>query len=203
MKNKFTLSLLLALAILLTACGPQATTTPAPTAEPATNGGGSATAAPVVVVTDTAPADNSGYGNYGNPPQAQPTVAQPTATTASNPAPSGGGEALSVGSGAFLIAANGMTLYMLTTDPAGASKCTGGCANNWPPLTLTGQLSAGTGVNASLLGTTVRADGSTQVTYNGHPLYYYRGDSAPGDQNGEGAGGVWFVVSASGDAIKQ
>ncbi len=192
MKNKFTLSLLLALAILLTACGPQVTAMPAATEVPTDV---NPTAAPAAIETSLAAT--------ANPPTTQPTVAQPIATTASNSPSSGGGATLSVGSGAFLVAANGMTLYLLTTDPAGASNCTGGCANNWPPLTVTGQPSARTGVNASLLGTTMRADGSTQVTYNGHPLYYYRGDSTPGDQNGEGAGGVWYVVSASGDAIKQ
>lgn len=203
MNNKFALSLFLALAILLTACGPQATAAPAPTEAPYTRSGGSAATAPVASATDTTSADNSGYGNYGNPPPVQPTAPQPTATTASNPSPSGGGATLSVGSGSYLVGANSMTLYLLTSDPAGASKCAGGCANNWPPLTVTGQPSAGTGVNASLLATSMRADGSTQVTYNGHPLYYFKGDSAPGDQNGQGTGGVWFVVSASGDAIKQ
>jgi predicted lipoprotein with Yx(FWY)xxD motif len=95
-----------------------------------------------------------------------------------------------------------MTLYLLATDPSGTSTCSGGCANNWPPLTVTGGAAAGAGVDSSLLGTTTRADGSTQVTYNGHPLYYFRGDSAPGDQNGQGSGGVWFVVSAAGEAVK-
>ncbi len=197
MKNKFTLSLFVTFAILLAACGPQATSAPASTAKPSTNGGGGAAAAPAVVATDTtAPADNSGYGNYGNSSQAQPT-------TASNPSTGGEGATLSVGPNSFLVGANSMTLYLLTTDPAGASNCTGRCASTWPPLTVTGQPAAGTGVNASLLGTTMRADGSTQVTYKGHPLYFYMGDSAPGDKNGEGSGGVWFVVSASGDAIKQ
>jgi predicted lipoprotein with Yx(FWY)xxD motif len=100
------------------------------------------------------------------------------------------------------VDANGMTLYLFTKDSAGTSNCSGGCASNWPPLTVTGQPVAGTGVNASLLGTTARADGSTQVTYNGHPLYYYKADHAPGDENGQGVGGVWYVVSASGDAVK-
>jgi len=195
MKNKFNSSLLLALAILLTACGPQATAAPAPTDAPYAKGGGSAATVPVVVATNTASADNYGYGNYGKPPQAQPTAA-------SNPTSGGGSATVSVGSGSFLVGANGMTLYLLTKDSAGASTCTGGCANKWPALTLTGQPLAGTGLNASLLATILRADGSTQVTYNGHPLYNFKGDSAPGDKNGQGAGGVWFTVSASGDAMK-
>ena len=180
MKNKFTLSFLVAVAILLAACAPQATSAPA------------ATTAPIVAATDTAPANNYDYGNSS---QAQPTAA-------SNVSSSSGGATISVGSGSFLIDAKGMTLYLYTKDSAGTSVCTGGCANNWPPLTVTGQPSAGTGVTASLIGTTTRADGSTQVTYNGHPLYYYKSDSAAGDKNGQGVGGVWYVVSATGDAMK-
>jgi len=193
MKNKFTLSLLLTFAILLTACGSKATAAPAATEAPYTKGDTSATLVPVVA-TDTPLTDDSGYGNYGNPPPAN-------STTASNPA-GGGGATVSVGSGSLLVGANGMTLYLLTKDSNGTSTCSGGCANNWPPLTVTGQPQAGTGLDTSLLGTTVRPDGSTQVTYNGHPLYYYKGDNAPGDANGQGSGGIWFAVTASGEAMQ-
>jgi predicted lipoprotein with Yx(FWY)xxD motif len=198
MKNIMTLSLLPMLTILLAACGPQATAAPASNLGASAYGSGStsATAAPVVAATDTAaPADNSGYGSYGNSPQTQPT-------TASSASPSDGGATLSVGSGSFLVDAKGMTLYLYTRDSAGTSVCSGGCANNWPPLTVTGQPSAGAGINASLLGTTTRADGSTQVTYNGHPLYYYKSDTSAGDENGQGVGGAWYIVSANGDAMK-
>jgi len=195
MKNKFTFSLLVTFAILLAACGPQATSAPAATAAPSTSGGASSTTAPIVAATDTAPANNYGTNDYGNSSQSQPTAA-------SNVSSSSGGATVSVGSGSFLVDAKGMTLYLYTKDSAGTSVCTGGCANNWPPLTVTGQPSAGTGVTASLIGTITRADGSTQVTYNGHPLYYYKNDSAAGDKNGQGIGGVWYVVSATGDAMK-
>lgn len=200
MKNKITLSLLLMLTVLLAACGPQATAAPASNSGSSAYGSGSAstsaTTAPVVAATaTTASTDNSGYGNYGNSPQTQPT-------TASSSSSSSAGGTVSVGSGSYLVDAKGMTLYLYTKDSAGTSVCTGGCANNWPPLTVSGQPSAGTGVTASLLGTITRADGSTQVTYNGHPLYYYKSDSAAGDENGQGVGGVWYVVSASGDAMK-
>lgn len=187
MKNKLALIFLLALAVLLTACAPQATTAPA------------ATEAPSIANTTSAPAATqvpTDVYSYGNQP-----AAQATATTASNP-PSSAAAALALGPGGFLVDANGMTLYMLTSDPAGKSTCSGSCANNWPPLTVTGQPVAGTGVDASLLGTTTRADGSIQVTYNGHPLYLYKRDSAPGDKNGQGAGGVWYTISASGNAMK-
>ncbi len=194
MKNKFTLSIVVMFAILLAACAPQATAMPPQTAQPAANSGGSAnTAMPPVAATDTTSAGNSGSGAYGNSPQA---------TTAPNTTSGSGSVTVSIGAGSFLVDAKGMTLYLYTKDSAGTSVCTGGCASNWPPLTVTGQPSAGTGLTASMLGTITRADGSTQATYNGHPLYYYKNDSAAGDKNGQGVGGVWYVVSASGDAMK-
>jgi len=185
MKNKLALSALLALALLLAACGPQ--TTP--------------TSAPAPAATE-APAQSSSSA-YSNPYSSDvyPTVAPTTAASSSSSSVS---EAATValGSGGFLVDANGMTLYLFTKDTTSASTCSGGCATNWPPLTVTGQPVAGAGVDASLLGTTTRADGSIQVTYNGHPLYYYKSDHAAGDENGQGVGGVWFVVSATGNAMQ-
>lgn len=185
MKRKFALSAAFALALMLTACGPQvAPTQVAPSTQPA------------AIAATQAPTQSANYGyNSGGSQSVTETPA------ASNSASSSGNATVSVGPGSFLVGANGLTLYLLMRDSAGTSTCTGGCASAWPPLTVTGQPAAGTGVNASLLGTITRTDGSIQVTYNGHPLYYYMGDSAPGDENGQGSGGVWFVVSASGDAI--
>ena len=78
---------------------------------------------------------------------------------------------------------------------------TGNCATNWPPLLTNGTPVAGTGVDASKFGTTTRADGTTQVTYNGWPLYYYAKDQQPGDTNGDGVGNVWYLVSPTGDKV--
>ena len=101
--------------------------------------------------------------------------------------------------GDALSGAGGMTLYILTTDTSTTSSCTGGCATTWPPLTgIAGDVAAGNGVSGTF-GTITRDDGSQQVTYNGHPLYYYSGDSAPGDANGEGSGGVWFIAPVGAD----
>ncbi len=108
------------------------------------------------------------------------------------------------GLGTILVDGKGMTLYLLTGDSANASICTDGCATAWPPLIVSGSATAGAGIDASKLGTISRADGSTQVTYNGHPLYYFVKDQAAGDVNGQGIdkfGGIWYVVSPSGDAI--
>ncbi len=106
--------------------------------------------------------------------------------------------------GQILADQNGKTLYLITSDTATKISCTGSCAQTWPPLTTTsGKPSTGTGIDASKLGTITRPEGTTQVTYNGHPLYYYSGDKAAGDTNGQGIGGVWFVVSPSGDPIQK
>jgi predicted lipoprotein with Yx(FWY)xxD motif len=104
--------------------------------------------------------------------------------------------------GQILIDVEGRTLYLFMNDTANTSVCTGGCAQNWPPLLVTGAPTGGLGVEASKLGTTSRADGGTQVTYNGHPLYHFASDSAAGETKGQGVGGNWFVVSPQGEPIK-
>jgi predicted lipoprotein with Yx(FWY)xxD motif len=104
--------------------------------------------------------------------------------------------------GQILVDAEGNTLYLFTPDQGGgASTCTGDCASNWPPLTVTGAPVPGDGVDAALLSTTTRDDGSTQVVYNGHPLYHFSGDTAAGQTNGQGINDVWFVVDAAGNAM--
>jgi predicted lipoprotein with Yx(FWY)xxD motif len=96
--------------------------------------------------------------------------------------------------------AQGFTLYSFAPDTATASKCTGACAQIWPPVT--GPAAAGQGVTGAL-GTITRSDGSKQVTYNGHPLYTYTADTAAGQAKGNGLnvdGGVWHEVTASGQS---
>lgn len=93
----------------------------------------------------------------------------------------------------ILTDAQGRTLYYLTTDTATTSTCTGGCAATWPPLLTSGAPVADSALSGRLSSI---ADGNgIQVTYNGHPLYTYAGDSGPGQTNGEGVGGVWFVAT--------
>ena len=103
--------------------------------------------------------------------------------------------------GSFLADDKGMTLYLFTKDSPNTTVCYEKCAVAWPPLLTTGDPVAGEGVDASLLGTIERTDGTIQVTYNGWPLYYYEKDKAPGDVVGQDVGGVWFVVSAAGDQV--
>jgi predicted lipoprotein with Yx(FWY)xxD motif len=98
--------------------------------------------------------------------------------------------------GSSLAGENGMTLYTKADDTTTSSTCSGSCATTWPPFTIdTGeQVSAGTGVSGTI-GTITRDDGSLQVTYNGHPLYYFSGDTAAGDSNGQGLGGIWYIAN--------
>jgi predicted lipoprotein with Yx(FWY)xxD motif len=95
----------------------------------------------------------------------------------------------------------GMTLYVFDNDSSGESTCYEACAQTWPPLT--GEASAGDGIDAGLIATSERTDGTTQVTYDGKPLYYYAPDAAPGDVNGQGVGDVWWVVGPDGTTITE
>jgi predicted lipoprotein with Yx(FWY)xxD motif len=106
--------------------------------------------------------------------------------------------------GVYLTDASGRTLYLWKADTSTSSNCNGTCAGSWPPFTTSGSPSASGKATQSMLGTTKRNDGSMQVTYNGHPLYYYAGDSAPGDMNGQGSnqyGALWWMVTPTGNAI--
>jgi predicted lipoprotein with Yx(FWY)xxD motif len=105
--------------------------------------------------------------------------------------------------GKVLVAANGRTLYLFTADNSKKSVCYGQCAGYWPPL-IAAKPTAGAGLKASLLGTTKRRGGKLQVTYGGHPLYFFAQDKKAGDVNGQGFvhfGGAWWVVSAAGKKI--
>ncbi len=103
--------------------------------------------------------------------------------------------------GTILTDRSGRTLYLFDRDAPGVSNCAGGCALNWPPfLTSRDPIDIG-GVDTGLLGTTERADGYRQVTYNGWPLYYWVNDVTPGDTSGQTVGDVWWVLDANGNKI--
>jgi predicted lipoprotein with Yx(FWY)xxD motif len=131
-----------------------------------------------------------------------PSAAAPAATTASS-APAASGTELkttTIGGVAVLTNAQGFTLYWFVPDTATTSKCNGTCATYWPPVK--GPATAGPGVTGKLT-TITRADGSIQAAYNGHPLYTYKGDTAPGQASGNNlnaSGGVWHEVTVSGAA---
>jgi predicted lipoprotein with Yx(FWY)xxD motif len=106
--------------------------------------------------------------------------------------------------GKYLTGANGRALYLWVADSGGMSSCSGACAKAWPPLTTSGKPMAGSGVTASDLGTIKRSDGTTQVTYKNHPLYYFIGDKGAGSTKGQGSpafGAKWWLVSPAGAAI--
>jgi predicted lipoprotein with Yx(FWY)xxD motif len=108
------------------------------------------------------------------------------------------------GLGRILVTSTGVTLYLLTSDPAGGSNCVGSCSIVWPPLVVKGRLKAGPGVNAALLSAITRSDGIRQVLYAGHALYTYQDDTSPGMVTGQGVetyGGVWWVVAPSGKPV--
>ncbi|SRR6266511_1719820 len=106
--------------------------------------------------------------------------------------------------GRILVDGKGITLYDFVKDRSGASTCYGACAALWPPLITKAKPHAGSGVRASLLGTTRRKDGKLEVTYNHHPLYYFVTDRKPGQTTGQGVnqfGSPWWVLSAAGKEI--
>lgn len=129
-------------------------------------------------------------------------TAEPAEPTASSSEPTV--QTVTVGTaqsdlGTILVDGDGMTLYLFTADSPGVSTCEDACLAAWPPLL--GEPEAGEGADSALLGTLVRSDGSTQVSYDGWPLYYWAQDAAPGDTSGQGVNDVWWVVSPSGEAI--
>ena len=106
--------------------------------------------------------------------------------------------------GRILVDSKGITLYDFPADKGTTSVCYGACAALWPPLLTHGKPVAGPGVKQSLLGTTKRKDGKLEVTYNGHPLYYFVSDRKPGQTTGQGLnqfGAPWWVISAAGKEI--
>jgi predicted lipoprotein with Yx(FWY)xxD motif len=108
------------------------------------------------------------------------------------------------GLGRVLVDSLGRTVYLFEKDTGPKSTCFGACATEWPPVTTSGKASAGSGVTASMLGTTKRSDGKTQVTYNGHPLYLFEADQKQGDatgQNVDAFGAKWYVLSPAGDKV--
>lgn len=99
---------------------------------------------------------------------------------------------------------DGMSLYLFTPDEAGAPTCVGDCAGTWPPYLVDegAELSAGEGIDPALLSTVEHPDGGLQLKIGTWPLYYFGGDQAPGDVNGQGSGDKWFVVGADGKSVR-
>jgi predicted lipoprotein with Yx(FWY)xxD motif len=136
-----------------------------------------------------------GTGRYGAAP------ATPTASAAGTAAAV---DLRDSSLGQIVVDAQGRTLYLFEADKGGKSACDGPCATAWPPYVSNGAPQPGTGASGGLIGTTARADGTTQVTYGGHPLYYFIGDKAAGDVTGQDIdqfGAKWYVVDKAGKKI--
>jgi predicted lipoprotein with Yx(FWY)xxD motif len=136
----------------------------------------------------------------GNGNNNKPIASAPPKTASGQPATVG---VENTNLGKILDNGQGRTLYLFQADSGTKSNCSGACATNWPPLTSANP-TVGKGANASMLGTSKRSDGKTQVTYNGHPLYTFAGDSGPGDTSGQGVnafGGLWYVLSPAGQQV--
>ncbi|WP_328549510.1 MULTISPECIES: COG4315 family predicted lipoprotein [unclassified Streptomyces] len=154
------------------------------------SGGGSSSATPSSEASSAA----SGYGKSPSAPASSASAsAQATVKTAT------AGKL-----GTILVDAKGRTLYLFEADKSTQSTCNGSCAAAWPPLLTSGSPTAGGSAKSGLLGTTKRSDGKSQVTYHGHPLYGYAGDSKPGDTNGQDLnqfGAAWYVLDVSGQKV--
>jgi predicted lipoprotein with Yx(FWY)xxD motif len=103
--------------------------------------------------------------------------------------------------GEILTDAEGMTIYYFANDTEGTSNCTGDCLENWPPVVVDGEPTAGDGVEAEL--GTIDVEGETWLTVNGFPAYYFAGDAAAGDVNGQAVGDVWWVFGPDGEPIEE
>ena len=148
------------------------------------------------------------YGTSSPAASAAPSAAPVVASTPSPAPPVATGALINVGStklGQVLVDSRGLTVYLFLADKGTASSCnSASCVQYWPPVLTSGAPQAGAGVDAALLSTTARADGGTQVTYAGHPLYRFAPDKNAGDVTGQGVnafGAPWYVVSPSGSQI--
>ena len=104
--------------------------------------------------------------------------------------------------GALIVDSKGRTLYAFTKDADGTSTCVDACAKAWPPFVVTGDIAVSAGLDKSQFTTIARADGSKQLKVGKWPLYYFAGDTAAGEFNGQGSGGVWFVLGKDAKLIK-
>jgi len=147
----------------------------------------------------------SSSGSTSSAAAATPAASPASSTTSTAASAAGITIKTATGSaGTYLVGPNGKAIYLWAADTGDKSSCSGACATAWPPVTTTGKPTAGAGVNAADLGTTTRSDGSEEVTYKGHPLYYFIADTSAGSTKGQGTNGFgakWWLVAPSGTAI--
>jgi predicted lipoprotein with Yx(FWY)xxD motif len=149
----------------------------------------------------------AGCGSSAKPQTGSPpatAAAATSGTSVANTASAAGVTLAASHYGKVLFDSGHRALYLFAADTGSTSTCYGACAKVWPPLLTHGTPTAGPGLTASLLGVTRRSDGSMQVTYAGHPLYYFSGDHGSGIacQDANSQGGFWYVVNPDGSANK-
>jgi predicted lipoprotein with Yx(FWY)xxD motif len=163
-----------------------------------------ATALALVTALAVAACGSSASTSSSSTPAAATTTPAPTSTGSSVSAKGATVGTAKGPSGTYLTGASGRALYLWVADSNGMSNCSGACAQAWPPLLTSSTPGASPGVTAADLGTITRSDGTKQVTYTGHPLYYFVGDTGAGTTKGQGSdsfGAKWWLVTPSGAAI--
>ena len=150
--------------------------------------------------TDTVQTGDDGAGATDTAPETEADSPSEAMTSENDTASEATVAVASSDLGDILVDGEGMTLYLFVPDDQGAPTCTDSCAETWP--LFEGPATAGEGADEGLLGTAEHPSGVTMATYNGWPLYYFAPDEQPGDTNGQGVGGNWYVISPSGDAIE-
>ena len=145
--------------------------------------------------------DNTGNG-YGDPAPSDTAMSSPTATATAPVATEVGLQLSDSSLGKIVTDTAGMTIYMFDKDTqgSGTSACSGGCLSAWPPVPASSANPSVAGVTGDV-GSITATDGTQQLTLNGWPLYYYASDAAAGDVNGQGSGGIWWVLDASGTPV--
>jgi len=159
---------------------------------------GAAGLAALALTVSACASSGSSANTAGNTPAAAASSSSAAAPASSAAASGSTVSQRTIGGEQVLTNAQGMTLYWFAPDTSTTSKCTGSCATYWPPVK--GPVTAGSGVTGTL-STITRSDGTTQASYDGHPLYTYAGDTAPGQNKGNGlnvSGGLWYEMTVSG-----
>ena len=154
----------------------------------------------VIVLVGCGGSSSSNKSSSSSTPVTNAASSSATTTTA----PSASGSTLSVaknGGKDVIVDATGKTVYLYVPDGSNTtSQVSSGLKSLWPPVTATGSATVGAGLDASKIAVQAQPDGSKQVSYNGHLLYTFTNDTAPGDAKGQGLGNVWYTLSPAGDA---
>jgi len=170
-------------------------------------GVGGALGAAVVVAACSSGGTSSAAAPAAAPSSAAAPASPAGASSPSSGASSSGGTVITTAkssAGTFLTNGSGRAVYLWVKDTGDMSNCNGACAGAWPPVTTTATATASGSAKASDIGTITRSDGTKQVTYDGHPLYYFSGDSGPGTATGQGSDGFgakWWLVAPTGSDV--